>query len=124
MQADFFRAFLCCFFQVSNCRKFDSNTPDWISGESRCENPQCWVQGQCLGDTLDIGRIDNEDACLAKCKSESECHWFTFFKPAAECIQFRTCPAIDDTCTDCLSGERSCVADTKPTPTGSLIATF
>ena len=107
-------------FQVSYCNRLDSSKPDWTSGESRCEKPQCWIQGQCLGETLDIERVENVEACLAKCKSKSACYWFTFFKPAAECIQFKTCPAIDDTCTDCISGERSCIAGTKPTPTGKL----
>ena len=108
-------------FQLSYCKEFESNRPDWISGESGCEKPQCWIQGQCLGQTLDLEIVDNEDVCLAKCKSKSQCKWFTFFKSVSECIQFRTCSTIDDTCTNCLSGERSCVVDTKPAPTGSFV---
>ena len=96
--------------QVSDCESFHSYKRDWISGESRCETPQCWVQGQCLGQTLDLDIVANEDACLAWCKSKSGCNWFTFFKPAAECILFRTSPTIDDTCSDCISGESSCAA--------------
>ena len=96
--------------QVSACDQYESNEYDWISGESRCEIPQCWIQGQCLGQTLDMEIVENEDACLAKCKSKSSCHWFTFFKPASECLLFRTCPAIDDTSTDFVSGESDCAA--------------
>ena len=94
--------------QVSDCESFDYYKRDWISGESRCETPQCWVRGQCLGQTLDLDIVANEDACLAWCESKSGCNWFTFYTPAAECILFKTCPAIDGTCSDCISGESSC----------------
>ena len=101
-------------FQISYCGRFEPNWKSWISGESGCEIPQCWVQGQCLGQTLDLEIVDNEDVCLAKCKSKSQCSWFTFFKSVSECILFRTCPAIDDTCIDCLSGEKNCIIDPLP----------
>ena len=111
LKKDFYQLYNVAYImllQVSDCESFHSYKRDWISGESRCETPQCWVQGQCLGQTLDLDIVANEDACLAWCESKSGCNWFTFFKPAAECILFRTCPTIDDTCSDCISGESSC----------------
>ena len=62
----------------------------------------------------------NEDECLNLCKDDSSCAWFTYFRAPSECVLYFDCPMIDETCEDCFSGERSCIVDLKPPPTGTL----
>ena len=64
--------------------------------------------------------VANEDECLNLCKDDSSCAWFTYFRAPSECVLYFDCPMIDETCEDCVSGERSCIVDLKPPPTGTL----
>jgi hypothetical protein len=104
----------------ANCSRLDTTSGHWISGEAECDLPQCWIQGECLGLTHDQKKVGSEEECLDLCKSDPACFWFTFFKAPTECVLYSNCPTLDNTCLDCVSGQRSCIVDTKPQPTGQI----
>ncbi len=43
------------------------------------------------------------------CKGDPTCIWFTHLSPSKMCFLFTDCSTIDETCTECISGEFSCV---------------
>jgi hypothetical protein len=53
------------------------------------------------------------------CKHDPQCIWFTYFSSSKMCIQYTSCATIDETCTECISGEFSCVAEST-VPKGNL----
>jgi hypothetical protein len=56
-------------------------------------------------------QVSNKEECLVFCKGDPTCTWFTYFPAAKECFLFSDCPTIDETCTECLSGEFSCASE-------------
>ena len=57
------------------------------------------------------------------CKQDPQCIWFTYFSSSRMCIQYTNCATIDETCTECISGEFSCVAEGS-VPQGKLSFLF
>ena len=108
--------------EFANCSRLDTTSGLWISGESGCDLPQCWIQGQCLGLAHDQKEVGSEDECLNLCKSDLTCSWFTYFKVPSECVLYANCPEVDETCLECVTGEKGCSVDSKPQPTGKLIS--
>ena len=46
--------------------------------------------------------------CLRTCKSNPVCEWFTYTESAMSCVMYSDCPAIDDSCPDCHTGQKAC----------------
>jgi hypothetical protein len=63
------------------------------------------------GHSYNAASVSNQEECLLMCKHDPQCIWFTYFASSKMCIQYTTCEAIDETCTECISGEFSCVAE-------------
>ncbi len=73
--------------------------------------------GNCVGIDFLTEKIPTAQDCLWLCNSTSGCRWFTFYQSVYECILFRNCPTIDESCEDCVSGERRCIDETTSTTT-------
>ncbi len=51
-------------------------------------------------------------ACLEKCKSDTNCNWFTFFPESNICELLHNCSNLDvQRCPDCLTGQSNCVPE-------------
>ena len=48
------------------------------------------------------------DDCLDACQSDPECQWFTYNFPTSACFLFSDCELFDETCSECISGQRNC----------------
>ncbi len=46
---------------------------------------------------------------LQRCNSVFDCHWFTFQSKVSDCILLKSCPTIDESHKECISGERRCL---------------
>jgi hypothetical protein len=65
--------------------------------------------------------------CLELCDATFSCRWFTFYSSYSDCVLFKSCPTIDASCEDCISGERRCIdqtTTTSETPTSTATATY
>ena len=98
---------------MNNCTQLEE-TNLWISGSSSCTMPQCWIRGKCLGTVYHSEMTENGNACLALCKSNAGCAWFTFFGEFSECVLYQDCQSFDESCSRCVSGERNCLMEEKP----------
>jgi len=85
-----------------------------ISGEANC-----WIQGECLGIVDFFDEQPSANDCLQLCNSTFGCRWFTFHSPSSECLLYQTCPAIDETCEACISGERRCIEESSSSTASS-----
>ena len=52
--------------------------------------------------------VDTAEECLAECKSQPGCEWFSFSNTVGICALYRTCDTLDQGCPDCVSGENEC----------------
>jgi len=104
---------------LDNCTQLE-DTNLFISGSRNCKAPGCWINGECLGTLFHSETTRNKLECLHLCKSDEECNWFTFYEVFYECVLYRDCPTIDETCSRCFSGEHSCVEEEKPQGTKNL----
>ena len=97
-------------------------------GEKSCTIPEpvCFVQGECQGVLLGTEASLSASACLQSCSSTEGCLWFTFNTGASRCLHFDSCTNLNESCTECISGQRRCIevststspAPTTPTPQG------
>ena len=96
----------------SSCGTVDDTLcPECISGQKECSIPEptCWVQGNCHGNvTHTEDNIITKEDCLSICKEFSLCNWFTYFSERTVCTLMLDCPALDEGCTTCVSGESRC----------------
>ncbi len=102
---------------------------DLSTGES-----MCWVQGECKGIVDFFEEQATTNDCLQLCNSTLGCRWFTFYSPSSNCLLYQTCLSINESCGDCISGERRCIEEpssstassassstiTTPMPAGNL----
>ena len=81
-----------------------------MSGESNCEPYKCFIAGQCAGaPPLNIFfDVPEQNECLAKCKEDVRCQWFSYFRDSKVCETLVECPTIDETEENCVSGENEC----------------
>ena len=65
--------------------------------------------GECIGLFLhvEVG-ISSPEECLQICKETKGCKWFTHDQSLSSCLLMADCNKLDETCTDCISGESSC----------------
>ena len=61
------------------------------------------------GTSYESTPVASKEECLLLCKGDPKCIWFTYFPTFQVCLLYTDCPSIDETCTECLSGEFSCV---------------
>ena len=97
-------------------------TPLVLLGEQSCTPPEpvCFVEGECRGVLLASIPSTSGSACLQTCVSTEGCLWFTFHSGASQCSLFKSCTSLDETCSECISGESRCSespSSTSPPPT-------
>lgn len=80
----------------------------------------CWVQGECNGIVDFIDEQPSAIDCLLLCNSTFGCRWFTYHLPSSECLLYLNCLTIDESCEDCISGERRCINEPTPSTTTSV----
>lgn len=56
-------------------------------------------------------------------RSQAGCRWFTFYEIGSECILFKNCATLDQSCQECVSGERRCSQATTTIATTTTITT-
>ena len=97
-----------------NCSSLDvEKCPDCLSSPIDCvqPTPQCWIQGQCEGNMIYTVQASTQQECLQLCKETNQCRWFTFLEKndAGDfCILYQDCPALDESCSACISAESRC----------------
>jgi len=94
-----------------DCSTLDSSKcDDCLSGTRDCipKEPECWIQGECVGTIDHFEKTESKEDCLNLCKTTLGCRWFTFWEPSSPCFLFKNCPTFDDSCDNCVSGESRC----------------
>jgi len=73
---------------------------------------ECFITGKCRnGFPISGKQVENQYDCRKDCQFDPSCNWFTYYKEARYCQLHRNCTKLDNqTCTDCLSGEKDCAA--------------
>jgi len=107
---------------LKNCATLDADVcSDCLTTKRECipDEPVCWIEGECEGIVDLIVPTSSADDCLQLCSSTFGCHWFTFYARALECVILKTCSTIDESCNECISGERRCIAESSTTATES-----
>jgi hypothetical protein len=97
---------------LENCQKLDTSyCLDCLSSQRECtpDEPVCFVEGECKGIVEGVTSASTTEECLQLCNSVSGCRWFTFDSEVSKCILLKTCPTIDESCKECISGERRCL---------------
>ena len=110
----------------SDCSTLDSEfCQDCITSQSACVPgpPACWLQGECSGIVEHTEPALTSSDCLQICNSTIGCRWWTFDSTVNECVLFKSCPKVDESCRDCVSGERRCIDDVTTTTTPSSSST-
>jgi hypothetical protein len=70
---------------------------------------ECFVTGQCTNSTLiAVTHPANSRACLADCKNQTECNWFTYNADTELCALLDGCQSLNQECQHCVSGEVTC----------------
>jgi hypothetical protein len=103
---------------LANCSSLDTqDCIDCLSGQHNCipNEPACSIQGNCIGIRIHAEKSPSQEDCLQLCDSFLGCRWFSFYPSGSECILFQNCPTIDESCEDCVSGERRCIDETTST---------
>ena len=110
----------------SECSTLDSEfCPDCLTSQSSCDPdpPACWLQGECSGIADHAVPSQSSMDCLQICNTTIGCRWWTFDSTVNECVLFKTCVEIDESCKDCVSGERRCIDDVTTTSTPAYSTT-
>lgn len=104
---------------LENCSILDAEIcPNCLTGQRDCipDDPQCMASGECEGTVDFFETLPTVEECLGLCNSTIGCRWITFHTEANECILFKNCPTIDESCKSCVSSERRCL-QSQPTTT-------
>ena len=96
-----------------------------MTSQSACDPgpPACWLQGECSGIADHAVPCQSSMDCLQICNTTIGCRWWTFDSTVNECVLFKTCVEIDESCKDCVSGERRCIDDVTTTTTTAYSTT-
>jgi hypothetical protein len=94
----------CSSLETQLCDNCLSAQHDCIPNEKACS-----IKGNCNGKIIHSEEIQTEKSCLQLCDSTRGCRWFTFYTLVPVCVLFENCPSIDESCEDCISGERRCI---------------
>jgi hypothetical protein len=96
----------------TNCSSLDTQLCDnCLSAQHDCipNEKACSIQGSCNGIKMHSEELQTEKECLQLCDSTRGCRWFTFYTLVPVCVLFENCPSINESCEDCISGERRCI---------------
>jgi hypothetical protein len=110
----------------STCPSIDSEyCEDCLSSQQECipDDPVCWVGGECKGVVHHTEMAASAEECLHVCNSTVSCRWFTFNTEVSECLLFKSCSVLDESCEECISGERRCIEETSTTTTEPVTTT-
>ena len=72
---------------------------------------QCHVQGQAIGVFHFAYPENSYNECLSYCHNDPVCTCFTYNSQNKECFEFSECQGLDQSCSDCYSGESDCPID-------------
>ena len=68
--------------------------------------------GKCKGTVLHFEEdVSSQYLCLRICQKTDKCTWFTFIESLSGCLLLADCDILDETCSDCISGESICKED-------------
>ena len=119
---------LCLLF--TDCQVLDVELcPECLSGQQGCipDGPVCNIQGSCSGVLDRIENLPSLEDCLQVCQSSFGCRWVTYELASLECLLYKTCPSLDESCNYCISSERRCIdylsTTTEDTTTTEYITT-
>jgi hypothetical protein len=97
---------------LSDCLSLDTQLcNNCLSAQHDCipNEKACSVTGNCNGKIIHSEEIQTAKDCLKLCDATRGCRWFTFYTLVPVCVLFENCPSIDESCEDCISGERRCI---------------
>jgi hypothetical protein len=82
-----------------------------LSAQNNCipNEKVCSIKGNCIGIRIQSEEMATAEDCLQLCNATRGCRWFSFYTLVPECVLFKNCPSIDESCEDCVSGERRCI---------------
>ena len=94
----------CPVLDVESCQ-------ECLSGKQACipDNPVCNIHGHCSGLLDHIEELPSLEDCLQLCQSSFGCRWVTHELASSQCLLYKTCPSLDESCNDCISSERRCI---------------
>ena len=101
---------LCLLF--NDCLDLDEELcPECLSGQQGCipDDPVCNIQGYCSGVLDHFEELASLEDCLQLCQSSFGCRWVTYEAALSDCLLYKTCPSLDESCNNCLSSERRCI---------------
>ncbi len=97
---------------LTNCSSLESQQCDnCLSAQHNCipNEKVCSVKGNCIGIRIQSEETPTAEDCLQLCDLTQGCRWFSFYTLVPECVLFQNCLSIDESCEDCISGERRCI---------------
>ena len=69
----------------------------------------CVILGACIGTEIKFEEnVPTKENCLDICKATEGCRWFTYLQLHSFCMLMADCKTLDETCTECISGESKC----------------
>ena len=80
------------------------------SGQRGCQGLgqiQCGIPKLCDGRPISEAYVSSAEKCLATCKGNQACKWFSFLSDRFKCIMFESCENPIDT-DNVVSGQRRC----------------
>ena len=100
---------------LNNCDEINAEScPNCLSGEATCPLYQCNLQGICMGNIIHSSTTDTKHECIKQCQTNPICHWFSYGRETNTCLLFNTCPSLDETEEDYISGEPECIEPNGP----------
>lgn len=101
---------LCLLFE--DCQVLDEECQECLTGQPDCIPSEliCNIPGSCSGILDHFEELPSAESCLKRCQSLSGCRWMTFVQDPPQCFLFKTCPELDESCENCISSERRCIA--------------
>jgi hypothetical protein len=99
--------------QFLDCPSIDPTCTTCYSGEVGCrqEGVICDEAGFCQGNFIMADTKNSSADCLKFCQSQEECQWYSYFLDTLDCTLTSDCPIIDDTCSNCVHGQKECEED-------------
>ena len=94
----------CPVLDVESCQ-------ECLSGNRACipDDPVCNIHGHCSGVLDHIEELPSLKDCLQLCQSSFGCRWVTHELASSQCLLYKTCPSLDESCNDCFTSERRCI---------------
>ena len=93
----------------SDCPEIDQKCEVCTSGERDCVmGASCNLKGFCQGHVLSYNVTSSLMACQESCQALQACAWYSYHTDNSLCVLTSDCPTFDESCTNCVSGERAC----------------